>query len=130
MISPDITQAWHHNGAVINEVNYAPLLGGGEISRKLIPTHLSRLLKDQGRIPIETVSAGGDAWARGLAQHQRLQEAGFSVYLTDEKQTLDPQGHAYPMASNNLRDRVQALLMNKQVGALVIVNAPNKTPRP
>jgi cyanophycin synthetase len=32
VISSDITQPWHQNGAIINEVNHAPLLGGGEIS--------------------------------------------------------------------------------------------------
>ena len=56
--STDITQAWHSNGAVINEVNYAPLLGGGEISRSHIASHLSRMLKNQGKTPIKTIQGG------------------------------------------------------------------------
>lgn len=128
LISTDITQAWHSNGAVINEVNYAPLLGGGEISRSHIPTYLSRMLKHQGKIPIETIHGGEDAWAQGLEHQQRWIAMGEAAFLTDHRHTLDPQGRTYPMATYKLHERVQALLMNQEVGALVVV-PPNKTPR-
>lgn len=121
LISTDITQAWHSNGAVINEVNYAPLLGGAEISRSHIATYLSRILKNQGRIPIKTIKGGQHAWAQGLVQQQRLIAMGESAFLTDHQHTLDPHGNTYPMASKNLHERVQGLLMNHEVGALVIV---------
>lgn len=121
LISTDITQAWHTNGAVINEVNYAPLLGGGEISRNHIANYLTRILKNQGRIPIQTIKGGQQAWAQGLVQHQRLIAIGEAAFLTDHQHTLDPHGNTYPMDSKNLHDRVQGLLMNHEVGALVIV---------
>ena len=34
IISTDISRPWFETGAVINEVNFAPLLGGAEISRR------------------------------------------------------------------------------------------------
>src|SRR5690606_29296845 len=37
IISTEIALPWHQNGAVINKVNFSPLLGGGEISRRHIP---------------------------------------------------------------------------------------------
>lgn len=121
LISTDITKAWHTNGAIINEVNYAPLLGGGEISRGHIANYLSRILKNQGRIPIQTIKGGQHAWAKGLVQQQRLIAMGEAAFLTDHQHTLDPHGNTYPMASKNLHERVQGLLMNHEVEALVIV---------
>lgn len=60
IITPDIARPWFENGAIINEVNFAPLSGGGEISRQHIPTFLHRLLGGNGRIPVE-VFVGGSA---------------------------------------------------------------------
>ncbi len=121
LISPDITQAWHTNGAVINEVNYAPLLGGGEISRAHIPAFLTKILKGNGKIPIEIVVDKDHGWTLGLAQWQSLIDTGVHAYLTDKMHTLDAKGQDFHMTSLTLHDRVQSLLMNKDVGALVIV---------
>lgn len=120
-MSPDITQPWHANGAVINEVNYAPLLGGGDISRKHIPDYLSRILKDKGRIPIQLCVGGDDAWAQAREQWASWRERGVAAYLTDEKQTWDGQGQAFTMVTKSLKNRVQGLLLNLDVGALVVV---------
>jgi cyanophycin synthetase len=121
LISPDITQAWHTNGAVINEVNYAPLLGGGEISRAHIPAFLARILKGNGKIPIEIIVDKDHGWTLGLAKWQGFINTGVHAYLTDKMHTLDSKGQDFHMASRTLHDRVQSLLMNKDVGALVIV---------
>ena len=53
MISCDITVPWHANGAVINEVNFAPALGSNVISRLYLKTYVTRLLGGDGRIPVE-----------------------------------------------------------------------------
>lgn len=121
LISPDITQAWHTNGAVINEVNYAPLLGGGEISRAHIPAFLTKILKGNGKIPIEIIVDKDHGWTLGLAQWQSLIDTGVQAYLTDKMHTLDAKGQDFHLPSLTLHDRVQSLLMNKDVGALVIV---------
>jgi hypothetical protein len=121
LISQDITQAWHTNGAVINEVNYAPLLGGGEISRAHIPAFLLRILKGKGKIPIEVIIDLDHGWNHGLAKWQSLVDQGVQAFLTDKLHTLNPQGQDFHMTPKNLNDRVQSLLMNKDVEALVIV---------
>lgn len=120
-MSPDITQPWHANGAVINEINYAPLLGGGEISRKHIPDYLSRILKDKGRIPLQFCVGGEEAWAQARAQWASWRARGVAAYLTDEKQTWDGQGLVFTMVTKNLKSRVRGLLLNRDVGALVVV---------
>lgn len=121
LISPDITQAWHTNGAVINEVNYAPLLGGGEISRAHIPAFLASILKGNGKIPIEIIVNADHGWTLGLAQWQSLIDTGVQAYLTDKMHTLDSKGQDFHLTFQTLDDRVQSLLMNKNVEALVIV---------
>ena len=63
IITSDIGTPWHANGAIINEVNYAPLLGGGEISRRHVPEFLQRLLGGNGRIPVEAFVGGESAMA-------------------------------------------------------------------
>ena len=67
IVSPNITQPWHSNGAIINEVNFAPLLGGAEISRSKIPRFLETLIKDDGRIPIHVYIGGSEV----LRSHNR-----------------------------------------------------------
>lgn len=121
LISQDITQAWHTNGAVINEVNYAPLLGGGEISRAHIPSFLLGILKGNGKIPIEAIVSQNHGWTHGLAKWQSLIDTGVKAFLTDKLHTLDPKGQDFHMSPQNLNDRVQSLLMNNDVEALVIV---------
>lgn len=121
IISQDITQAWYTNDAVINEVNYAPLLGGGEISRNHIQEFLSRILKDNGKIPITIFIGADEGWTKGAAHWKQLLAKGVKAYLTNANRTLDAQGRPYVMAAQNLDDRVRILLMDIDVEALVIV---------
>jgi cyanophycin synthetase len=53
-ISTDIAKPWYENGAVINEVNYAPVMGRThEYQRSGAKAYLEAVFPDQGRIPIE-----------------------------------------------------------------------------
>jgi hypothetical protein len=97
------------------------LLGGGEISRAHIPSFLLGILKGNGKIPIEAIVNQGHGWTHGLAKWQSLIDTGVKAFLTDKLHTLDPKGQDFHMSPQNLIDRVQSLLMNKDVEALVIV---------
>lgn len=121
IISPDITQPWFVNGAVINEVNYAPLLGGGDISRRHIPRFLALWLPHRGRIPVHVFVGGQKAWQQARDQHQNLLEQNTAAYLTSEAVTVDSRGEILPMTSAGLHDRVRAILMRTEVACLVIV---------
>lgn len=121
IISQDISKPWHSNQAIINEVNYAPLLGGGDISRQHIKGYLAHILKDNGKIPVDTVVGGEEVWKQGLVQWQNLIDSGVKAHLTSAKLTLDEKGNVVKMVHQTLNSRVQALLMQKNVGALIIV---------
>lgn len=127
MISRNIQQPWHANGAVINEVNYAPLLGGGEISRRYIGEYLARLLKNRGQIPIHVYAGGEDAWLKGKTHYEELRAAGIDAYLVDEHRTLDSKGHPCVIASNSIETKVRALLMRQDVQALVLLAPSSHT---
>jgi cyanophycin synthetase len=45
IVSTDIRVPWHQNGEIINEVNYAPLLGGSEISLSYSPKFFKDTLR-------------------------------------------------------------------------------------
>lgn len=121
IISPDITLPWHRNGAVINEVNFAPFLGEGLISQLHVQTFLSRLLKGNGRIPVEVYVGDAAAVAAARKGAAKWRAAGMATVLTTHEWTETPDAQAWPLAVEGLHARVRALVLSPQVGALVIV---------
>lgn len=121
IISPDISQPWHANGAIINEVNFAPLLGGGDISRRHIPAFLDGLLQGDGRIPVEVYVGGKNAWHAAKARWQSLRSVGVGAVLTNGQETLSASGDAWPMPFSSVYPCVQALTLSPKVASLVAV---------
>jgi len=121
MISPDIRQPWHSNRAVINEINYAPLLGGGAISRTYLERYLHLILKDRGRIPVQVYPDNdmGRVAARTCWLDWRIQ--GLQAYLLDVAAVWDEQEQRVPLSGNDPIDRLKSLLMWSSVEALVVI---------
>jgi len=120
MISQDITKPWYENGAIINEVNYAPLLGGGDISRSHISSYLKTLVKNSGRIPIHVYY--GDAKALKSAKEcwQGLVDSGLRAVLISSQQVLLSDGKPYMMSLDGVYARCTALILWQDIDALVI----------
>ena len=109
---------WHENGAIVNEVNFSPMLGAAEISLSHLPVFLQRLMEgSDGRIPLRFV-ANIDAARREQA---RFVKCGLNGWLTDHEQTFGPSGKRVPLNVRGLSARVQALLCRHDVDALVIL---------
>jgi acyl-coenzyme A synthetase/AMP-(fatty) acid ligase/D-alanine-D-alanine ligase-like ATP-grasp enzyme len=123
IISPDISRPWHENGAIINEVNFAPLLGGAEISRRHIPAFLDGLMQGDGRIPVEVFVGGGNAWRAATARWQSLRSSGVSAVLTNGKETFSASGERWPMPFGSVYQVARALTLSPQVAALLVVIA-------
>ena len=121
IISPDISEPWHRNGAVISEVNFAPLLGEGEISRHHLGEFLARLLDGDGRIPVEVFAGGEAAWRAALDRRGALGGDGAGVFVTSAARTLDGNGQDIPMSFASLHRRARALLLSAKVRALLLV---------
>jgi cyanophycin synthetase len=120
IISPDITQPWHVNGAIINEVNFAPLLGGGEISRERIPAYLNQLLKAGGRIPMHVYVGGAQASAAGQKAWKQLVDSGVQAVWLGADAVQWPGGERQVMSVSGLYARCRALLLSPDVEALVL----------
>ena len=121
IISPDITRPWHENGAIINEVNFAPLLGGHDISRSHIAGYLRDLVEEDGRIPVEVFVGGAEAFAAARSRHAELVSRGTAAFLASHDTTLDATGRSLPLAAHGLGRRCRALFLDQAVGAIVLV---------
>jgi cyanophycin synthetase len=118
IISPDIRKPWHENGAIINEVNFAPLFGGGEISRHHIPIFFKRFMNGDGRIPVEAFMGGDAAMDMARERQKELISQGIKCVLTSHKTTLAISGEETHFLFQSLFKRCKALLMNGQVEAI------------
>jgi D-alanine-D-alanine ligase-like ATP-grasp enzyme len=121
IISSDITQPWFDNGAIVNEVNFAPLLGGAPISRSHLPAFLRRFIGGTGMIPVEVYAGGEAAWATATQRWSALRGQGVKACLSNARQTLAPSGHPWPLRLTGLHARVRSLIVSAQVEALVLV---------
>jgi cyanophycin synthetase len=130
VISSDITVPWHQNGAIINEVNHAPLLGGGEISRRYIPEFLRGLMQGDGRIPIEVFVGGAQALQMAMDRMAELALTQSGIYLTSHDSTccsneIGQAPEPVHLTCQGLTARVKALLMDRKVAVLLVV-APTR----
>lgn len=135
MISRDIRVPWHSNGGIINEVNFAPLLGGAEISRRYIAKYLEQLVKGNGRIPVEVFVGGQAALEAAKIRQAALVAQGLSAWLSSGTQTWAPdtatpspgspagarQIRTVAMPLRGLHARARALLISPDVQALLLV---------
>lgn len=115
IISPDIARPWYENGAIINEVNFAPLFGGGDVSRSYIASFLTEFLNGDGRIPVERHDSEEAALAQQLLHHRQ----GRRCYFTTPTRTLDSCGKLVSMPFRKLNQRLKALVYRFDVDAIV-----------
>lgn len=120
IITTDLAVPWHTSGAIINEVNYAPLLGGGEISRRHIPTYLRALIPNNGQIPVEIIR-GSDAEEKARLRQVAYAQQGVRAFVASQALARDPDGVPVPMTAAALPARIKALLCRQDVDALLIV---------
>lgn len=121
IISPDIAEPWYRNGAVINEVNFAPLLGGGEISRSHIAGYLARIVDGDGTIPIEAIVDRSPDLVEARRRQQAWTQRGARCWLTSARRTSGPDGRERPMPFTTLGERFRALILDCDVDALILV---------
>lgn len=121
MITTDISVPWHRNGAIINEVNFAPFFGG-KLDSPRTRGFIQRLVGNDGRIPLRAVLGPRDV-AREIGQRMQAGQigAGLRCWLTTSDRTDAPTREDYPLRCNGLFDRCIALLARQDVDALVLV---------
>ncbi|SCK18697.1 hypothetical protein [Vogesella sp. LIG4] len=119
ILSPDIRQPWHANGAVVLEVNHAPQLGPGTLYRRHLPAMVQALWPQQARIALEVLV--GDQPLPALRQRQaELAAQGVAAFICTVDGSWGPQGDAWPQTCGDVFTRVQALLAEVAPGALLV----------
>lgn len=121
IITADIGQPWHATGAIINEVNFAPLLGGGEISRRHVPEFLARLIGGDGRIPVEAIIGSAAALDAARARQKEFAGERIRCFVTSHETTIAASGEEMRFPFKSLYRRCKALLLDKRVDAIVMV---------
>ncbi len=120
IISTDITRPWHETGAIINEVNFSPLLAG-RTTDGVIASLIGGWVPDHGHIPIEAVISSGSGLALGLRIQSDYVSQGVSCYLASNEIVVSPTGEISHLDKSGLFGRCYALLMDHDVEAIVMV---------
>lgn len=115
IISPDISEPWYKNGAIVNEVNFAPLFGGAEISRSYIKKFFTDFMDGDGKIPIIECINEKEATLYQSKENSK----GVRCYFTSSHKTIDFLGNQIVMPFNNLSRRVKALTLYSDADLIV-----------
>lgn len=121
IITPNISIPWYENGAIINEINSSPLLGGGEISRGYLDQYLKHILRDNGKIPLEAFVGGEEAINAAMERFTSLKDKGVQCYLSSASLSLSPLGEPIYLPYTSINPRAKALALRKDAEALIIV---------
>lgn len=122
IITSDITKPWYETGAIINEVNLSPTFGGSETEKNLLPIIYDGFIENDGRIPVDVfIGNTKSTLEKAQAKQKEYIEAGLKCYLTTQNKTYDDKNNVFHMVPDNLMQRVQALLLHRDVDAIIIV---------
>lgn len=120
-ISTDIARPWHQNGAVINEVNYSPVMGRTHpFQRKAARAYMASLFPTQGKIPID-VFIGKASRQSAKHQWQRLIDDGKRYIFCDEDGLLAPNGQPLQLAgAQSAYEKIAMLRTDASLDGLVV----------
>lgn len=120
-ISTDIRVPWHQNGAVINEVNYAPVIGRTHAyQRHAAKSYLRHILPAQGKIPIH-VFIGSTLKQAALDQWQQHIQSGQSFFMYRDESVYDADGRRlhFALAAKPL-EQLAMLRTDRRVEGLIV----------
>lgn len=120
IVSPDISQPWHANGAAILELNYGPQIAWLQ-REHLLPRILPELIEGDGRIPVHVVTGKGDLLRKARRLREKFAEEGRVCHLTTADHSEDSSGNAMHLTANTLFDRSLALSLRSDVHGLIMV---------
>lgn len=127
IISEDISKPWYENGAIINEVNFSPLFGGGEISKRSIPAFFEIMMGGgDGFIPVNVFIGNAQAWEKAKNEHRVWMDNGINGCITSSTVTLKPDGSILHFEFTTLKQRLKALMIDRSVEALIVVAMSKK----
>lgn len=121
VITPDISVPWHQNGAVVNEVNYAPVIGASiDYMRRGAQDYIKTFFSESAIIPIE-VYVGKRLSSPAHERHQELVKAGQRAFLCAEPGTTNHLGQQQPeISADDLFGKLRMLQLDGRVETIVV----------
>lgn len=126
VMSSDITQPWHINGAAINEINFAPLLEGDELSNRHRGEYIKHILVNQGRIPTHVYDESPNSVKQARAHWNDLRSTGLNTFLVSQNELLDGAAIQQHLCAPDLEARVRALVLRQDVQGIVVIAGNTK----
>lgn len=122
LMTTDITRPWWDADGIITEVNYRPHFGATHAARSRMQVFLSRIIKQQGRIPIEIFIGNAPALKQAITRKQELQEQGVNTYVCTSNLVIGPYGEIKLAAPEpGLYGICRVMLLDSKVEALVLL---------
>lgn len=120
-ISTDISIPWYQNGAVINEANFAPVIGRTHsFQRNAARAYLDKMLPTKGKIPVE-IFIGESNKQTAINRWHQLTGAGKNAFMCHEEAILKPDGQKLFLAGEQSNYECLTMLRaNKNVDAVVV----------
>jgi len=121
VLSVDISQAWHSNGASVCDVNHAPLSGPDRPLNWHARDFIAHMITGDGRIPVEVYVGGAAAAMAACRRAGEFRQRGLETAITSHGWTQTTDGQHVPMAADGLYARTRALVLQPNLQALVLV---------
>jgi cyanophycin synthetase len=120
-ISTDISIPWHQNGAVINEVNFAPVIGRTHaFQRNAARAYLDKIFPTKGKIPVE-IFIGESNKQAAINRWYQLTGAGKNAFMCHEEAILKPNSKKLFLAGEQSNYECLTMLRaDKNVDAIVV----------
>jgi cyanophycin synthetase len=125
-ISTDISVPWHRNGAVINEVNFSPVLGRTHLyQRNATQSYLKALFPTGGRIPIDVFMGRTLGEAAVVTWRKQLAD-GLQSFLVTDQETIDRDQKPFVTAEPRSIYRHISILRTLNTVESIVVYTENK----
>lgn len=121
IISEDISIPWHKNGAIINEVNFAPQLGRDDFTKNKIISFVKTIIRNDGKIPIKAIIGKNKALNKAKQLQKKSLNKGIVSYVTTHNKTFSSSGIEIYYETILLKERIDHLLLQKDIDELIIV---------
>ncbi|MBU3014247.1 ATP-grasp domain-containing protein [Poseidonibacter lekithochrous] len=121
VISEDISIPWHKNGAIINEVNFAPQLGRDDFTKDKIISFVKTIIRNDGKIPIKAIIGKNEALNKAKQLQEKSLNKGIVSYVTTHDKTFSSSGIEIYYETILLKERIDHLLLQKDIDELIIV---------
>lgn len=119
LITEDISIPWYENQAIVNEINYSPLVGGTEISKMYLKKYIELNVPCLGEIPVKIIEIENFESEFHRMYEKRLDEENH-YYFTTANRTYDDHFNVIQLPFDDLKKRVKALALDQNVRGIII----------